>query len=115
MSQCADNMSRLNIIVTMVTLSVVTANISFPPLAQLLPIPGPQGSASSSCNCPCRTNHVTRCIQTYHTKCDPPPSYEDTQQQCSRYPVTETKNVTETECQVCRHVWDTEMVDSYKW
>merc|ERR1719429_114738 len=82
--------------------------ISLPPMSQILPSALSNTissvASSSSCNCPCRTNHVTRCIQTYHSKCDPPPSYETTQQKCSQYPVIQTRNVTETECQVCRHV-----------
>ena len=56
--------------------------------------------AGQGCSCPCRTNTVRRCLASY----DQPHHHQVT-----------ARNVTETECQVCRHILDTEMVDSFKW
>jgi len=69
---------------------------------------------SNSCNCPCRTNIVGRCIQTYEDKCQADP-YDPYNQKCIKHPVMAVKNVSETECQVCRNIWETEMVNSFKW
>ena len=58
--------------------------------------------SEQGCSCPCRTITVRRCLG----------SYDKTHHH--HHQVT-AKNVTETECQVCRHIQDTELVDSFKW
>ena len=62
------------------------------------------------CSCPCRTNTVRRCIQSYETT-----THNQYNQHHHQHHRVTARNVTETECQVCRHIQDTEMVDSFKW
>ena len=57
--------------------------------------------SGQGCSCPCRTITVRRCLDSYGLT---PHHHQVT-----------ARNVTETECQVCRHIQDTEMVDSFKW
>jgi len=71
-------------------------------------------SENSGCNCPCRTNYVMRCVQTYEEKCDYN-QYDHSKHKCIKHPVFAIKNVTETECQICRNIWETEMIDVLKW
>ena len=65
----------------------------------------------SGCECACRTVTVRRCIETFSNKCQAHQQRED----CYRQRLLTERNVTETECQVCRHIQETEMVDSFKW
>ena len=73
------------------------------------------------CSCPCRTVTVTRCIETYHHNCDHHHGgdHHDRDLQdsdnCYMERLVTQKNVTETECQVCRHYQETEMADSFRW
>ena len=55
-----------------------------------------------------------RCVQTYEEKCDYN-QYDQSKHNCVKHPIFAIKNVTETECQICRHIWETEMVDALKW
>ena len=57
---------------------------------------------------------MLRCIQTYADRCGPDPQ-DATKTRCEQLPAAAARNVSETECQVCRHVWHTEMVDTFKW
>ena len=61
-------------------------------------------AGQAGCSCPCRTNTVRRCIE----------SHENTHYHHHHRQLT-ARNVTETECQVCRHIHETKMVDSFKW
>ena len=57
---------------------------------------------------------MRRCIRTYADRCGPDPQ-DATKTRCEQLPAAAARNVSETECQVCRHVWHTEMVDTFKW
>ena len=56
--------------------------------------------AGQGCSCPCRTSTVRRCIASYEN---------------NHHHQVVARNVTETECQVCRHIHETKEVDSFKW
>ena len=68
----------------------------------------------NSCDCPCRTLTVRRCIESYEDRCEAS-QYSQYNNHCYRHRLLAARNVTETECQVCRHFTETEMVDSFKW
>jgi len=64
------------------------------------------------CSCPCRTYTVRRCVHTYQESCDY--SGHAGRKKCKKQPRVAAKYVTETECQKCRELTETEIGETSK-